>query len=113
MSGDVRPEPRKLACRLRDVRTDRRLHLDLRLEELARHLACALAELRRLEDRLDAVDEVEGQRVEEHVLLLDAERIRRGAAEPVLFDARFQLAPPSAWLFESVAPVRTASGERP
>ena len=74
----------------------------------------ALAALGRLENGLHAVDEVEAHRVEEHVLLLDAERVRRGAAEPVLADARSQLVPPPRGPFESVAPAgRAASGERP
>ena len=47
----------------------------MRLELVARH---------RLEHRVDVLDEVERLGVEEHVLLLDAERVRLALAELVV-----------------------------
>src|SRR5207342_1988009 len=43
-----------------------------------------LVPLRRRENRLDVLDEVERLAVEEHVLLLDAERVRLPGAEVVV-----------------------------
>ena len=43
------------------------------------------------EHRLDALYEVEGVRIEELVLLLDAERVRVAGAERVIEDARLRL----------------------
>jgi hypothetical protein len=39
------------------------------------------------QDRVDPLDEVEALAVEQHVLLLDAERVRLAVPEPVLEDA--------------------------
>ena len=47
-----------------------------------------LVALDRVEHHLDVLDEVERRRIEEHVLLLDAQRVRVARAEAVIEDAR-------------------------
>ena len=58
--------------------------LERRLHQLRLHPRLVLVADDRRQDGVDALDEVERLRVEEHVLLLDAERVRLTVSERVL-----------------------------
>ena len=66
---------------------DRRRDLQHRLHQLGVDARLELVARDRLQHGVDVLDEVERLAVEEHVLLLDAERVRVGAAERVVEDA--------------------------
>ena len=70
-----------------DVLADRRRDLEHGLHQLGPDDRLELAALDRRQDRVDVLHEVERRRVEQHVLLLDAERVRIALAEGVLVDA--------------------------
>src|SRR5262249_7325526 len=61
--------------------------LEHRLHQLRVHVRLELVAGHRLEHGVDVLDEVERLRVEEHVLLLDAERVRLALTELVVQDA--------------------------
>jgi hypothetical protein len=63
--------------------TDGRGDLEHRLHELGVDARLELVPRDRGEHRIDVLDEVEGLGVEEHVLLLDTERVRVARAERV------------------------------
>ena len=63
---------------------DGRRDLEHRLHQLGVDPRLELVPADRLQHRVDVLDEVEGLAVEEHVLLLDAERVRVGLAERVV-----------------------------
>src|SRR6185295_19245032 len=70
---------RRVANRCRDLEHGlHQLCIDARLELMTRD---------RGEHRVDVLHEIECLAVEEHVLLLDAERVRVAVAEPVVEDA--------------------------
>src|SRR5439155_10403631 len=58
--------------------------LEHRLHQLGVHLRLELVTLDRREHRVDVLDEVEGLAVEDHVLLLDTERVRVAGAEAMV-----------------------------
>ena len=66
---------------------DRRRDLEHRLHELGVDARLELVPGDRCEHRVDVLDEIEALAVEEHVLLLDAERVRVARAEGVVEDA--------------------------
>src|SRR3954471_11864769 len=67
--------------------TDRRGHLEHRLHQLGVDPRLELVARDRGEHGVDVLDEVEGLAVEEHVLLLDTERVGVARAEGVVQDA--------------------------
>ena len=69
----------QLALDVAGVAADRRRDLEHRLHQLGVDPRLELVARDRLEHRVDVLDEVERLAVEEHVLLLDAERERVGA----------------------------------
>ena len=81
---DLRDVPAQLRERLHDVAggaADRRRHLEHRLHQLRVDAFLVLAVLDGREHRVDVLHEVPGLGIEEHVLLLDAERVRVALAE--------------------------------
>ena len=84
----VAAQGRQLAQHVARVRADRRRDLEDGLHQLGVDPIGERVALDRVEHRLDVLDEVEALRVEEHVLLLDAERVRVAGAEAVVDDAR-------------------------
>src|SRR5262245_32988062 len=66
---------------------DRRRYLEHRLHQLGVDARLELVARDRFEHRVDVLDEVEGLAVEEHVLLLDTERVRVARAERMVEDA--------------------------
>ena len=85
--GDVGAQPPELAVDVGRRLADRRRDLEHGLHQLRADAVVELAVLRGREHGVDVLDEVEGLRVEEHVLLLDAERERLARAEAVVEDA--------------------------
>ena len=67
---------------------DRRRHLEHRLHQLGGDVILQLAVLDRREHRVDVLHEIPRLGVEQHVLLLDAERVRIALAERVVEHAR-------------------------
>ena len=83
--GDVRAQRAGAARRPRPrVRHDRRRDLDHRLHQLGVHALGELALGHLREHRVDVLHEVPRLRVEQHELLLDAERVRVARAEAVV-----------------------------
>ena len=85
--GDVRAQPAQLAVDVGRGLADRRRDLEDGLHQLRADVAVELAVLRCSEHGVHVLDEVERLRVEEHVLLLDAERERLARTEAVVEDA--------------------------
>jgi hypothetical protein len=85
--GHVRPQLQELALHVAGVAADGRRDLEHRLHQLRIDPWLELVAGDRLQHGVDVLDEVEGLAVEQHVLLLDAERVRVGVAELVLEDA--------------------------
>ena len=87
LAGDpdhVRAQLRQLLLDVGGRPANRRRDLDHRLHQLGVDPRLELAARGRGEHGVDVLDEVEGLRVEEHVLLLDAERVRLALAEGVV-----------------------------
>ncbi len=82
--ADVGAERRELAHHVGRRPAHGGRDLEHRLHQLRVELPGELVALDRVQDGLDVLDEVEARRVEEHVLLLDAERVRVARAEPVV-----------------------------
>ena len=82
----VRAQPAELALGVRDARADRRMQLDQRLEQLLRHQLGERAAFLQRQDALDPLDEVQRLPIEEHELLLDADRQRRTGTEAMIED---------------------------
>ena len=70
----------QLALDVAGVPADRRRDLEHRLHQLGVDPRLELVAGDRLQHGVDVLDEVEGLAVQEHVLLLDAERVRVGLA---------------------------------
>ena len=87
-SAHVGAQRRQLAHHVARGRAHGRRDLEDGLHQLGVDPVCERVALDRVEHRLDVLDEVEALRVEEHVLLLDAERVRVAGAEAVVDDAR-------------------------
>ena len=85
--GHVRAQLPQLALDVAGVAADRRRDLEHRLHQLGVDPRLELVAGDRLQHGVDVLDEVERLAVEEHVLLLDAERVRVGLAERVVEDA--------------------------
>jgi hypothetical protein len=85
---DVAPKRRELAHHVSCRRADRRGDLEDGLHQLGVDALGECVALDRVEHRLDVLDEVEALGVEQHVLLLDAERVGLAVAEAVVDDAR-------------------------
>ena len=83
---DGRPEAAKLAVGLGGGPADGRRDLERRLQ-LRLHPGLVLVADERGQHRVDPLDEVEALAVQQHVLLLDAERVRLALPELVLEDA--------------------------
>ena len=92
--GDVAAQRRQPAHHVARVVADGRRDLEHRLHELGVDPRLELVARDRREHRLDVLDEVERLRVEELVLLLDAERVRVARSELVVEDAARRLAEP-------------------
>ena len=75
---------------------DGRRHLEHRLHQLGGDVVGVLGVLDRGEHRVDVLHEIPGLGVEQHVLLLDAERVRVALAERVIQHARTACRLPSA-----------------
>ncbi len=82
--GDVAPDAQQLLPHARRRVADRRGDLEDRLHQLGVDPRLELVARDRLEHRVDVLDEVERLAVEQHVLLLDAERVRVALAELVI-----------------------------
>ena len=80
----------QLAVDISDVPAHRRRDLEHRLHQLRVELVLEVAAFDRGEHRVDVLDEVERSRVEKHVLLLDAERVRIARPEAMVEDARLE-----------------------
>ena len=89
--ADVTAERRELAHDVARGAADGCRDLEDGLHQLGVQPARELVALDRVEHHLDVLDEVETLRVEEHVLLLDAERVRVAGAEPVVEDTRVRV----------------------
>ena len=89
--ADVAPQRRQLLHHVARRPTHRRGDLEHRLHQLGVEPAGELVALDRVEHHLDVLDEVEALRIEEHVLLLDAEGVGGAGAEPVVEDARVRV----------------------
>ena len=80
-------EPQEFTGRLVKRRTDRSPSLDLGLEDLTcrahREFALAVG----VEDRVCALNQIERRGIQQHELLLDAQRVGLRGAETVLRDA--------------------------
>jgi hypothetical protein len=85
--ADVAAQRRQLAHHVAGRAAHGRCDLEHRLHQLAGDPGLELVPLHRRQHRVDVLDEVERGRVEEHVLLLDAERVRLAATEAVVVDA--------------------------
>ena len=88
--GDVRAEHAQMVCNLSRRPAHRRRDLEHRLHQLridARLELGVVADAR--EHRVDVLHEIPRLGIEEHVLLLDAQRVGVAAAELVVEDARF------------------------
>ena len=85
--ADVAAQRRQLVHHVARRPTHRRRDLEHRLHQLGVEAARELVALDRVEHHLDVLDEVEALRVEEHVLLLDAQRVRVARPELVVEDA--------------------------
>ena len=83
-AGHVCPQLAQLAVDLRRRAADRRRDLEHGLHQLRVDPLLELVSAGRGEDRLHVLDEVERLAVEQHVLLLDAERVRLAGAEVVV-----------------------------
>ena len=83
----VRAQLQQLALDVAGGPADRRRDLEHRLHQLGVDPRLELVARDRLQHGVDVLDEVERLAVEEHVLLLDAERVRIGLAERVVEDA--------------------------
>ena len=89
-AGDVAhglPQRAQRGLGLADVLADRRRDLDCGLHQLGVDLLLVLVAEQIAEDGVDVLDEVERLGIEQHVLLLDAERVRVARPELVLDDA--------------------------
>ena len=86
-SHDVAADAEQLLPDVRRRVADRRRDLEHRLHELGVDARLELVAGDGGEHRVDVLDEVERLAVEEHVLLLDAERVRVALAEGVVEDA--------------------------
>jgi hypothetical protein len=84
----VPAQPLKLHRRVADRRADRGLPLDLGLKDLARRTRRELALVVGVEDRVRPLHKIERLGVEQHVLLLDPQRVRLRGAKAVLRNAR-------------------------
>ena len=84
---DVLPELAQLAVDVGGRPADRGRDLEHRLHELRIHLRLELVADDGREKRVDVLHEVEGLGVEQHVLLLDAERVRIAFSECMVEDA--------------------------
>ena len=96
-AGDLGDVAAQLGQRVHDVAggpADRRRHLEHRLHQLRVDAVSMLAVLDRREHRVDVLHEVPRLGVEQHVLLLDAERVRVALAERVIEHARVAGAEP-------------------
>ncbi len=80
----VRAQLQELALDVPGGPAHRRRDLEHRLHQLGVDSGLELVARDRLQHRVDVLDEVERLAVEEHVLLLDAERVRVGLAERVV-----------------------------
>ena len=90
LAGDLRhgaAQLAQLAVDVGDVPADRRRDLEHRLHQLGADDVLEMTALDRGQHRVDVLDEVERGCVEEHVLLLHAERVRIALAEAVLVHA--------------------------
>ena len=85
--GDVRAQPPELPVDVGRGLANRRRDLEDGLHQLRADVLVELTVLRGREHRVHVLDEVERLRVEEHVLLLDAERERLARPEVVVEDA--------------------------
>jgi hypothetical protein len=85
--ADVAAQLQQLPPHVAGVSAHRCCDLEHRLHQLGVDPRLELVTGDRLQDRVDVLDEVEGLAVEEHVLLLDAERVGVGLAERVVEDA--------------------------
>jgi hypothetical protein len=83
-AGHIRAELPQLGFDLGRGLADRRRDLEDGLHELGVHTLLELVARGRGEDGLDVLDEVEGLAIEEHVLLLDTERVRLSGSELVV-----------------------------
>ena len=83
-AGHVRAQLQQLALDVPRRPADGRRDLEHRLHQLRVDARLELVPADRLEHRVDVLDEVERLAVEEHVLLLDAERVRVGLPERVV-----------------------------
>ena len=86
--GDVAAERGEVAVDVTGVVADRSRHLEHRLHQLGVQAVGVLAFDDGREHGVDVLHEIPRLGVEQHVLLLDAERVRGAAAEVVLEDAR-------------------------
>ena len=84
---DVLAELAQLAVDVGRRSADGRRDLEHRLHELRLHLRLELVADDGRQEGVDVLHEVEGLAVEEHVLLLDAERVRIALSECVVEDA--------------------------
>src|SRR5215472_8927477 len=84
---DVAPDAQELLPHSRRRVADGRRHLEHGLHQLGVDPRLELVAGDRGEHRVDVLDEIEGLAVEEHVLLLDSERVRVARAEGVVEDA--------------------------
>src|SRR5260221_7912374 len=88
--GDVAAQLRERAVDVARGAADRRCHLEYRLHQLGVNAVLVLARVGDgREHRVDVLHEVPGLGVEQHVLLLDAERVRVARSELVVEDAGF------------------------
>ena len=86
-SGHVRAQLQQFTLDVAGVAADRRRDLEHRLHQLGVDPRLQLMAGDRLQHGVDVLDEIERLAVEEHVLLLDPERVRVGLAERVVEDA--------------------------
>src|SRR5690348_17328503 len=85
--ADVSTQSPELRCDVAGGVADRGRDLEHRLHQLRVDARLQLVPSDRGEHRVDVLDEVEGLAVEQHVLLLDAERVCVALAERVVEDA--------------------------
>ena len=90
--GDVAAQLRERVHDVAGGAADRRRHLEHRLHQLGVDAVLVLAVRDGREHRVDVLHEVPRLGVEEHVLLLDAERVRVALAERVVEHARLRAA---------------------
>ena len=83
-AADVRAQLQQLALDVAGSPADRRRDLEHRLHQLGVDPRLELVAGDRLQHGVDVLDEVERLAVEEHVLLLDPERVRIGLSECVV-----------------------------